>query len=51
VKEVLKRLAKNDLVISPEKCIWGEKEVKFLAYILTSQIMGMAKGKARAIQE
>jgi hypothetical protein len=51
VKEVLERLAKNDLVISPEKCIWGEKEVEFLGYILTPQGMRMAKDKTKAIQE
>jgi hypothetical protein len=51
VKEVLERLAKNDLVISPEKCVWGEKEVEFLRYILTPQGMRMAKDKTKAIQE
>jgi hypothetical protein len=35
VKEVLEMLAKNDLFISPEKCVWREKEVEFLVYILT----------------
>jgi hypothetical protein len=51
VKEVLERLAKNDLVISPEKCVWGEKEVEFLGYILTPQGMRMAEDKTKAIQE
>jgi hypothetical protein len=51
VKEVLERLAKNDLVISPEKCVWGEKEVEFLGYILTPQGMRMAEDKTIAIQE
>jgi hypothetical protein len=37
VKEVVDRLAKNDLVIFPEKCIWGEKDVQFLRYILTPE--------------
>jgi hypothetical protein len=49
VKEVLERLAKNDLVISPEKCVWGEKEVELLGYILTSQGMRMAEDKTKPI--
>jgi hypothetical protein len=51
VKEVLERLAKNDLVISPEKCIWGEKDVEFLGYILTPGRMRKAEDKTKAIQE
>jgi hypothetical protein len=51
VNEVLERLAKNDLVISPEKCVWGEKEVEFLEYILTPQGLRMAEEKTKAIQE
>jgi hypothetical protein len=51
VKEVLDRLAKNDLVISPEKCVWGVKEVEFLEYILTPQGMRIAEDKTEAIQE
>jgi hypothetical protein len=51
VKEVLERLAEKDLVISPEKCVCGEKEVEFLGYILTPPGMRMAKAKTKAIQE
>jgi hypothetical protein len=51
VKEVLERLAKNDLVISLEKCIWEEEEVEFLGYIYTPQGRRMAKDKTKAIQE
>jgi hypothetical protein len=51
MNEVLERLVKNDLVISPEKCVWGEKEVEFVAYILTPQGMRMAEDKTNAIQE
>jgi hypothetical protein len=35
VKEVLETLAQNDLVISLEKWVWLEKDVKFFRYILT----------------
>jgi hypothetical protein len=51
VKEVVERLAKNDLVISSEKCVWGEKEVEFLVYILTPQRIRIAEDKTKAIQE
>jgi hypothetical protein len=51
VEEVLARLAKNDLVISPEKCIWAEKEFEFLGNIITSDGMRMAKDTMEAIQD
>jgi hypothetical protein len=51
VKEVLERLAKNDLVISLGKCIMREKEVEFLGYILTPQGMRMAEDTTKAIQK
>jgi hypothetical protein len=51
VKQVLERLAKNDLVISPENCVWGEKDVEFLRYILTPGGMRMAEDKPKANQE
>jgi hypothetical protein len=51
VEEVLERLAKNDLVISPEKCVWAEKEVEFLGYIITPDGMRMAKDKTEAIHD
>jgi hypothetical protein len=47
VKKLLERLAKNDLVISPEKYVWREKELEFLGYILTPQGMRMAKTRQR----
>jgi hypothetical protein len=51
VQKVLERLPKNDLVISPEKCVVGQKEVEFLGHILTPQGMRMAEDKTTAIQE
>jgi hypothetical protein len=49
VKEVLERLSMNDLVISPEECIWGEKDVEFRGYILTPYGLMIAKDKTKAI--
>jgi hypothetical protein len=51
VTELLERLAKNDLVISLVKCLWGEKEVGFLGYIVTPDGMQMHEDKIQAIQE
>jgi hypothetical protein len=48
---VLERLAKNDSVISPEKCVWNEQEVEFVGYMLTPQRMRIAKDKTNAIQK
>jgi hypothetical protein len=51
VKEVLKRLAENDLVISPEKCIWSSERVEFLGYVITPDGMEMSEDKIEAIKE
>jgi hypothetical protein len=49
VKEVLKRLDENGLVISPEKCVWGRKKVKCLGYIISEEGIEMAKDKVETI--
>jgi hypothetical protein len=51
VKKVLKRLAENELVISPEKCTWSTEKVEFLGYILTPDGMEMLQDKIVAIKE
>jgi hypothetical protein len=51
VKKVRERLAKNDLVISPEKCILEEKEGEFLGNIVIPQGMRIAEDNEKAIQE
>jgi hypothetical protein len=51
VKEVLKILADNDLVISSEKCTWTSEKVEFLGYVITPDGMEMAKEKIEAIKE
>jgi hypothetical protein len=50
VQEVLEKLAKNNLAISPKKCFRTEKELEFLGYIITPEGMKMAKDKTAAIQ-
>jgi len=34
VKEVLRRIVKNDLFVKPEKCVWNVREVGFLGVII-----------------
>jgi hypothetical protein len=51
VNEVLKRLAENELVISPEKYIWSSIRVEFLGYILSTEGMEMVEDKIEAIKE
>jgi len=34
VKEVLRRMAKNDLFVKPEKCVWKIREVGFLRVMI-----------------
>jgi hypothetical protein len=49
-EDVLERLAKNDFVISPDKCILADKELEFLSYVITPDRMRMAKDKTGASQ-
>jgi hypothetical protein len=51
VKEVLRRLAKNELVISPDKCIWSLERVEFLGYVITVDGMEISEDKIEAIKE
>jgi len=49
VKEVLKRLETNGLVISPEKCVWKTKEVEFLGYIIGRNGIKMSGEKVEGV--
>jgi len=49
VKEVLKRLRKNGLAVSPEKCMWSAQEVEFLGYIIRKKGVEMSTGKIEAV--
>jgi hypothetical protein len=49
VKEVLKRLEENGLVISPEKCVWARNRVEFLGYIISEDRIEMAKDKVETV--
>jgi len=49
VKNVLERLRKNGLAISPEKCIWKAEEVEFLGYIIRRDGIRMSQNKVEAV--
>jgi hypothetical protein len=49
VKDVLKRLEENALVISTEKCVWGRNKVEFLGYIISEGGIEMAKNKVETV--
>jgi len=51
VKEVLERLKKNGLAVSPEKCVWKAQEVEFLGYFIGRNGIKMAKEKVQAVLE
>jgi len=51
VKEVLERLQKNGLAVSPEKCVWKAQEVEFLGYFIGRNGIKMAKEKVQAVLE
>jgi len=44
-EEVLKRLQKNHLAVSPDKCVWKTQEVEFLGYIIGQE--GITGGGVR----
>jgi len=45
VKEVLRKLEKNDLYVIPEKCIWKVKKIKFLEVVIGSNRIEIEKEK------
>jgi hypothetical protein len=49
VQEVLRRLTKNRLAISPEKCVWRTQEVEFLGYIINKDGIKMSQEKVEAL--
>jgi len=51
VKEVLKRLQGNGLVVAPEKCLWRLQEVEFLGYIIGRDGIKMSTEKVEAVLE
>ena len=49
VEEVVKRLAKNDLYVKPEKCKWKVKEVGFLGVVIGPEGIKMEEEKVKGV--
>ena len=49
VKEVVKRLAENDLYVKLEKCKWKVKEVGFLGVIIGLEKIKMEEKKVKGV--
>jgi len=49
IKEVLRRLEKNDLYIKPEKCIWKVWKIGFLEVIIGPNGIEMEKEKVDGV--
>jgi len=51
VREVLRRLQRNGLAVSPEKCVWKTQEVEFLDYLIGREGIKMSQEKVEAVLE
>jgi len=49
VEEVLKRLQKNQLAVSPEKGAWKTQDVEFLGYVIGKDGIKMSNEKVEAV--
>jgi len=49
VRETLKRLQKNGLVVAVDKYVWRATEVEFLGYVLSRDSIKMAQNKVEAV--
>jgi hypothetical protein len=51
LEEVLKRFAENELVLSPEKCIWRSEGVEFLGYVISPVKTEIGEDKIEIIEK
>jgi len=49
VKEILKRLEKNDLYVKPEKCVWKVKKIGFLGVVIGPNGIEMEREKVNKV--
>jgi len=49
VEKVIKRLAKNNLYVKPEKCKWKVKEVGFLGIVIGSDRIKIKEKKMKGV--
>jgi len=50
-KILLRRLEKYGVVINPAKCVFGQKEVKFLGYLVSKEVIRSISDRIKAILE
>jgi len=51
VKEIVKRLAENNLYVKPEKCKWKVREVGFLGVVIGPEEIKMEEEKMKRVLE
>ena len=51
VEEMLRRMAKNDLFVKLEKCVWKVREVGFLGVVIEPNGMKMEKEKVQRVMD
>jgi len=49
VKEILRRLEKNDLYVKPEKCVWKVKKIGFLGVVIGPNGIEMEREKVNKV--
>ena len=51
MKEIVKRLAENNLYVKPEKCKWKVREVGFLGVVIGPEEIKMEEEKMKRVLE
>ena len=51
MKEIVKRLAENNLYVKPEKCKWKVREVGFLGVVIGPEEIKMEEEKIKRVLE
>jgi hypothetical protein len=51
VREVLRRLQENGLALAPDKCEWHQSSVEFLGYVISPEVVSMARDKVQTLLE
>ena len=50
LRDVLKILADNNLVVNPNKCVWFDTSIKYLGHLLSFEGIATDKSKVEAVQ-
>ena len=49
VEEVLRRIVENNLFVKPEKCVWKNRQVRFLKVVIRLDKVKMKKKKVQGV--